>query len=110
MNAARIADLIARHAREVTLQFADGAGAFTDVVLLAHVMGYRADPLQPGATPQQGTREVRIAQHALDEASAPRALRQGDRIVIDGKAAAILAADPRALAGETALVVLQVKG
>lgn len=110
MNAARIASLIARHAREVTLQFSTGVGTFSDVVVQAHVMGHRADPLVPGATPQQGMREVRIAQYALDAASAPRALRQGDRIVVDGKAAAVLSVDPRALNGATAMVVVQVKG
>ena len=109
-SAARIAALLARHGREVTLRFATGVGTFTDITVAAHVMGYRTDPLAPGATPQQGEREIRIAQHALDAAAAPRAPRQGDRITVDGKSLAILSADPRALRGETAIVVIQAKG
>lgn len=109
-SATRLATLIARHGRSVTLQFAGTGGSFVDVPVIAHVMGYRADPLVGGATPQQGMREIRIAQAALDAAGAPRQPRQGDRIVVDDKALAILSADPRALAGETAMLVIQAKG
>lgn len=109
-DARRMAEMIGRHGRQVTLQLAAGAGAFTDVAIVAHVMGFDARAVADGATVQQGVREIRIAQAALDAAGASRAPRQGDRIVVDGKAMAILSVDARALRGRTALLVIQAKG
>lgn len=111
-SAARVQALLARHARAVTLRFAAGVGTFTDVAVLAHVMDYRPSAVAgSAATPQQGEREIRIAQAALDAAGAPRAPRQGDRIILDdGKAIAITSAEPRALRGDTVMFVLRASG
>jgi hypothetical protein len=110
LSAARLAVLIARHGRSVTLQLAGVGGAWTSVSVLAHVAGYDAKALVTDGTVQQGDREVRIAQAALDAAGASRAPRQGDRLVVDGKSMAVLSVDARALTGTTALLVLRVRG
>ena len=109
-STARLAALIARHGRSVTLQLAGAGGTWASVPVLAHVAGYDAKALVADGTLQQGDREVRIAQAALDAAGASRAPRQGDRLSVDGKTVAIQSVDARALSGATALMVLRVRG
>ena len=112
MDGARIALLIARHGQAVTLRFAPDAvgGAWFDVPVVAHVMGYAAQALVDGSGVQQGDRQLRVSRAALDAAGAPRVPRVNDRVVIGGETAAILSAEARALRGAPALIVCQLRG
>lgn len=128
-TAARIAALIARHGQPVTVRFAPtgrqpvqtldlafrtaafGAGGpWPQVAVTAHLRDSSDRPVVDGANVQQGDREMRIAQAALDAAGALRAPRDGDQVVADGATFMVLSADRRALRGSPALLVVQLRG
>lgn len=103
---------IARHARLVLLRLASEATppVFTDVEISAHVIGYQPGALVEGSGLQQGDRQMRIAQAALDAAGAPRPPRAADRVVVDGVTCAVLHAEPRLAQGRVALHLCHIRG
>lgn len=110
MSAAlRVARAIARHGRLVTVQLAPATlgGAWTNVVVAGHVMGFDARQIVAGGTVQQGDRELRIASAAWSGARLPR---QGDRVVMEGRTAAILSVETRMAQAAPAMLVLQLRG
>lgn len=110
---AAIARQIARQGREVTLLLAPAAqgGAWINRAAIAHVIDFNANPLAPGAGLQQGERMVRIAQAEMDLRQVPRALTQGDRIIIDGRTGTVTQpAEIRLARGLPVLHLMRVKG
>lgn len=107
-----IARQIARNGIPVTLRFAPAAvgGAWAEATVIGHMTGASAEALVSGGSVQQADRQLRVAQSALDTAGAPRALRDGDQVVEGGATWMVMSADPRALRGATALVVVRLRG
>ena len=112
--ASRAAATITRHGQEITLRLAASTSqpvTWLDYPVMAHVMGATATALAPGAGVPQMEREVRIAQAEIDLRAVPRAVRQGDRIVIGGVTTTVQSpAEVRYARGVAVLHVIRVKG
>ena len=108
----RVARQIAANGREVTLRLATTTGGPTlDYAVIAHVAGYAPTDLAPGAGTVQGDRLVRISQAELDRRGVSRAMKPGDRIIIDGVVTAVQAAPAIGYHGRVPVVhVLRVRG
>jgi hypothetical protein len=107
-----ITRLIARHGQAATLQMAGAgqAGAWLDVPMVAHFMRADLAELVDGATVQQLDTLVRVPLATLEANGAPRLPRQGDRVVLDGKAMAVESVESRAVLKQRALIMMRVRG
>lgn len=112
--ASRIAATLTRHGQEITLRLAASTSqpvTWLDYPVMAHVIGARDSALAPGAGVPQMERWIRIAQAEIDAREVPRAVRQGDRIIIGGVTTTVQApAEVRYSGGVPALHVIRVKG